>query len=49
MSRVHSGNHGLHKFRRSRYFSGGGHWFLIIALIIVGLWALSVLYILGVI
>lgn len=47
MSKPHTGNHGIHKFRRPRYFGGGGIWFLLIALVIIVLWALGTFYILG--
>lgn len=35
MSKAHSGNRGLHKFRRSRYFTGGGWVYATVALLII--------------
>jgi hypothetical protein len=46
MSKVHSGNHGLHKFKNPRYFIGGGFWFAMVAILIITIWAVTTAYVL---
>lgn len=47
MSKPHTGNHGLHRYRHSRYFGNGGIWFLSFAIVIIIWWVVATIYILG--